>query len=225
MPQSYCLYIVFSSTPNRMGRFIRLVTHDEYNHVSVALEAKPHTLYSFARHYRNAPFYGGFVRESCERYQNGGREAVIRVCAIPITETQQNELLAVLEGMSRDADRYVYNMLSAACSVLHKKVVVPNAYTCVEFATYLLGMCGLAPMQQPKRFFSVGMLAEELRDRCIYEGTVTGYMAAPTVGEDTFFEEKSLRTRCGRTLSANAKLLSLLAKGTFSRRQGIPHHT
>jgi hypothetical protein len=66
--QTQYVYIVFSSTPYRIGKFIRRLTREAYNHVSIALDPDLTKMYGFARRYYRTPFYGGFVRESLSRY-------------------------------------------------------------------------------------------------------------------------------------------------------------
>ena len=62
------LYIVVSSTPSRMGHFIRRITGQDYNHISVSLDPQLLTMYSFARRYYRTPLFGGFVQETPARY-------------------------------------------------------------------------------------------------------------------------------------------------------------
>ena len=57
------LYVVFSATPYRMGKLIRFVTREPYNHVAISTEASLTRMYSFARRFYRTPFYGGFVTE------------------------------------------------------------------------------------------------------------------------------------------------------------------
>ena len=81
------IYLVFSSTQNKMGQMIRSITKFEYNHVSISVDEMK-TLYSFARYYRDTPLSGGFVRESHARYLCEKHPAKVAICAIEVTNEQ-----------------------------------------------------------------------------------------------------------------------------------------
>lgn len=142
MTESY-LYVVFSSTPYRMGAFIRRFTGYAFNHVSVCLHDRLEPLYSFARHYYHAPFYGGFVKESLLRYHANGRTAHIRVFRIPVSPEQHAKLRLGIEDMLLQQEQYLYNHLSALTVPFRKTVKAADAYTCIEYCVQLLHSIGL----------------------------------------------------------------------------------
>ena len=82
------IYVVFSSTPYKMGKFIRAMTRESYNHVSIALDESLSQMYSFSRRYYRTPLYGGFVHESRSRYHVNGDATRICLCALPVTSQQ-----------------------------------------------------------------------------------------------------------------------------------------
>lgn len=185
MEQKY-LYVVFSATPYRMGAAIRAVTREPYNHVAIAMEKDLRRLYAFARRYYRTPFYGGFVTESPCRYHHRGRTATIRVCRIPVTNSQWDALRSRLEDMSARADHYLYNHLSAAVAPLHRKIRVRDAYTCAEFAVSVLKELGYD--FQSRRFYSIGAIAENLESYRVYDGD----FPLPPDSEDPFFAPRNL---------------------------------
>lgn len=136
------IYIVFSATPYKMGRFIRLFTGGKYNHVSVSSDSKLTELYSFARRYRRAPFIGGFVREHSERFSVNGKCTDIMICAVPVSKMKKELLMSRLAEMKREREKYIYNFFSAAAVPFHRKIRIKDAYTCVEFAVYMLDLAG-----------------------------------------------------------------------------------
>lgn len=182
--QASCLYVVFAATPLRMGRFIRLITHHTYNHVAISLEADLRHLYSFARRYKKAPFYGGFVRESCRRYYNGGCVARIEVCAIPLSQAQLQQARACLQQMEQRSQQYLYNHFSALCVPLHHKVSVCGAYTCAEFAVALLENLGLH--MAGENFYSISQLAQRLQSYRIYSGNFSAAAMPGSWDGDTY---------------------------------------
>ena len=61
------VYVVFARTDLKVGRMIRIMTRNRYNHVAISLDGMK-TLCSFSRLYINHPLVGGFVEESPNRY-------------------------------------------------------------------------------------------------------------------------------------------------------------
>ena len=164
------IYVVFSSTPYKIGKAIRALTRETYNHVSISLDESLSQMYSFSRRYNRTPFYGGFVRESISRYHRKGHTAQIRVCRLQITTEQHKTLEAHLNTLFEQKERYLYNHLSASTALLHKPVKVRDAYTCVEFCLEILHACGVDV--DPEKYYSVGDLEQLLRPFAIYTGPI-----------------------------------------------------
>lgn len=162
------LYVVFSATPYRMGRMIRFVTREPYNHVAITTEKDLHRLYSFARRYYRTPLYGGFVTEEPYRYHHRGSNARICVCRIPISAEQKQLLSQRLEYMEENARRFIYNHLSALAAPVHLRIAVPDAYTCAEFTVSVLSDLGLPLCAD--RFYTIGQIFRTLEPYRIYSG-------------------------------------------------------
>ncbi len=168
MGSTHNLYVLFSSTPYRMGRWIRLVTGEPYNHVSISTQADLATLYSFARRYYRTPFYGGFVAEHPSRYHHGGRSAAICLYRLPLTPAQWQQLQKLLASMGRDQEKYLYNHLSALAAPLHRKFPIRDAFTCAEFTVAILSALGFD--FDVRRFYTIGAIARRLEPYHIYTG-------------------------------------------------------
>ena len=96
MEEKRFFYVAFLSTPYKMGEFIRKMTGFPYNHTAISLSSKMKYLYSFSRHYKNAPFYGGFTKESVLRYRKKDNFAKIKICAVPVSEENYQKAKNVL---------------------------------------------------------------------------------------------------------------------------------
>lgn len=187
MNEQKYLYVLFSATPYRMGRWIRFVTGEPYNHVSIATGEDLTSIYSFARRYYRTPFYGGFVAEDPCRYRHNGVTANIRLYRLPLTSKQWQRLQDMLADMREHADRYLYNHLSAMAAPLHLKVRVRKAFTCAEFTVNVLSTLGFD--FDPNRFYTIGDIADRLGAYHIY----TGDFPVDT-GKDTgFFQPHPVR--------------------------------
>lgn len=166
--QQKYLYVLFSATPYRMGRFIRCITGDPYNHVAIATEEDLSNLYAFARRFYRTPFYGGFVREHPCRYRHKGQVSDTRLYRIPLTHRQWDKLQEMLFTMRRQADRYLYNHLSALLAPLHIKVKVRMAFTCAEFAVSVLSSLGFD--FDTRHFYTIGDISDRLESYHFYSG-------------------------------------------------------
>ena len=180
------LYVVFSSTPNKMGALIRSFTGSRYNHVSIALDSSLSQMYSFARRYYRTPFYGGFVKESISRYHINGHSAQICVCRIPIPGEQHRMLEAHLADMLQRQESYLYNHLSAITVPLRRRVNVRDAYICVDFVAQLLQSVGIGV--DPDKNYAVDELEQLLHPYTVY----TGPAPEAKIHDTTYFAPKPI---------------------------------
>ena len=160
--------MVFSSTPYKMGRFIRIMTRDRYNHISVMLDENMSEAYTFGRKHRDTPLWGGIVKDSVSRYDNKGNLARINVCRISLEDGQYDEVKENARKMFADRDRYIYNLLSATIAPLKKRYYVEDAYTCVEFCIYLLAKH--VKELQDGEFYTVDEVYDRLGAYSVYSG-------------------------------------------------------
>lgn len=181
MTEQKHLYIVFTSTNSGMGKLIRFFTRNKYNHASITLDDSLGGLNSFARHHKNVAFYGGYVNESCLRYEG----ALAKVAKIPLTDEQFDKAMAHFEGMAGD-EGYIYNTLSAATNLLKKKVKVKKAYTCVEFVVETLDMLAVDERVCADKFYSVKDLEDIFGDKVIYEGEFPKWCENAVWGNDNY---------------------------------------
>ena len=164
------IYIVFSSTPYKIGKAIRFFTGEPYNHVSIALDEELKEMYSFARRYYKTPFYGGFVKESLSRYQHNGNKADICIYKLPVTEQQYNRIRIRMRHMLRNKEIYLYNHISILGTIVKRPVKIKGAYTCAEFCVLILNNLGLDV--QPDKYYTLGNLQEKLKDYINYTGPI-----------------------------------------------------
>lgn len=205
MTEQY-LYVVFSSTPYRIGKAIRRITGEAYNHVCISLNADLNPMYGFSRRYYHTPFYGGFVQESLSRYHLNGQAANMRVCRLPITSKQYDTLNQHIGQMLKQQERYLYNYLSAVCVPFRKRVNVKDSYICIEFATCILHSIGLDV--DPETFYSVGDLEQLLRPYAIY----TGPAPQTEVCDAVYYAKKPIPHPVITTLTSFLSLLKRLGQ-------------
>lgn len=203
MDQQY-VYVVFSSTPYKIGKLIRRVTREEFNHVSISLDKELSQMYSFSRRHYRLPLYGGFVHETRSRYHINGASANICLCAVPVTPRQHLALSGMLRDMHRKNKSYIYNHLSALGAVIHKPIRARDAYTCVEFCTKVLRDLGLDV--QPGKYYSIGDVQALLEPFVVYSGV----MPAPDSFDEAYYAKKPVPHPIYSTLRDMVKLLPRL---------------
>ncbi len=213
MPIKKYIYVVFTSTPYKTGIFIRAVTSYPYNHVSVSMDPEIKTLYSYSRHYKSAPFYGGFVRESILRYKNDGKTALIKVCAIPVTEKRFEKAKKYLEYLEKNSNDLVYNMFSAVLFPFKKEIKINNSFTCVAFALHFIKKFAFLPYINKNKFCSIKSLAASLEKFTIYEGSAEKFIVGADWNGDTFPEEKGRWFAIKKTAGNNIRLVEKLISG------------
>lgn len=195
------VYIVFSATPYRIGKFIRAFTKETYNHASIALDEQLTRMYGFSRRYYRTPFYGGFVRESLSRYHVCGKATDVRICRLPVTKAQYEALEQLLLQMEQEQERYLYNHLSAAACLFRRPVKIKDAYTCIEFCVRILKDLGIDV--DPDQYYTVGQVEQLLRAYAIY----TGPMPQPQEYDAVYYAPKPVAHPTFTTFKAIAALL------------------
>lgn len=203
MEQKY-IYVVFSSTPYKVGKMIRRVTGETYNHVSISLDRELTKMYSFSRRYYKLPLWGGFVRESRSRYAFDGQPTRICLCELPVTAQQYQDLSELLDNMHQRNRFYIYNHLSALGSVIHRPIRAKDAYTCVEFCVNILQQLGV-PVESGK-YYSVGDVHRILKPYIIYRGA----MEEPDSYDGEYYRDDPVPHPTLTTLKDMLKLLPRL---------------
>ncbi|MGI6239235.1 MAG: hypothetical protein ACOYI5_06380 [Christensenellales bacterium] len=198
------VYVMFSATDCAVGRFIRRMTRSKYNHVSVSLDPDMQSLYSFARYHETAPFYAGFVEESLMRYQLYGKQATVKVCRIRLTQEQAEALTRTIAELESSPGEYIYNYISALLFLTRRRIDIPRAFTCVDFAVWLLSHAGIEEV--PDAFFTIHALERALDRYTVYEGDCKFYTSANAWGDDVFQYRLSRRGYVASTVSLLGKL-------------------
>ena len=198
------VYVVFSSTPYRIGKMIRCFTGESYNHVSISLDRELAQMYSFARRFYRTPFYGGFVRESKARYSPKGIPSQIKICRLQVSAEAYAQLEARLNAMYNRREQLLYNHLSIFTIPFRRLFLVKDAHVCSEFVAQQLHLLGM-PLN-PRKYYSVGTLEKLLEEHVIY----TGDAPQADTADDPFFARHPVP--CFTTLRSFGKLLCRIGK-------------
>ncbi len=183
------LYIVFSSTDLKTGKFIRKVTKHSYNHVAISLD-NMQTLMSFSRLYLDHAMLGGFVEESPKRYFLSPNIA-IKAVEIEIGNNAYAKIISKVRQMQKSPENYAYNFASIAMYPVGKRVKRAKCYTCAEFARDILVLAGA--LEKSKHCVKIADLEEELQGFSFVEGSSSEILGEnpSNWGKDVYLEEIS----------------------------------
>lgn len=210
------VYVVFSSTPYKMGRFIRRMLGARFNHVGLSVDPSLSCMYTFARRYVNAPLAGGFVKESFCRFCYKGRWAHIKVCRIDLTDAQFRRLQAFLRVFERRSGKCLYNLYSAAAVPLGRRIRIRDSYTCVEFVGDALAYAGVRGLRYGG-FHSLEDTEHLLSKNTVYHGSAGDYPAEWDWGDDVFPDRRRRTTVIKDTAGTIARLTARSIRGIGTR--------
>lgn len=201
-----CIAVVFSSTSSKMGRLIRFVTKYQYNHVSLSLEEDLHRLYSFARYCKNAPLVGGFVEESILRYI-AHTPVPVKICKIPLSAEDYRQITECIAEIRSNSREYIYNSFSAALVPVHRKLLIPKAYTCLEFVQFILSQCHFENGIRSELFISMPELEQALSQYTVYEGVMPDSVEDAVWENDRYCLRINSLSVCASTVKHFGKLI------------------
>lgn len=179
------IYVIFSRTETGMGKMIRKLTKHAYNHVAIALEDSFQMLYSFARYSYNAPLIGGFVKEGYLRYTYMG-DAAVKVARICVSEREYTEILARLAVLLEEKEKMIYNSFGALGSLFGRRLHIRDAYTCIEFAAWLLGK---------EEILRIKELEAMLEAHIVFEGKASGLLREYPLEDDQIFLQRKKKRK------------------------------
>lgn len=184
MEEKY-IYLLISQTNTRFGKLIRKFGKIQYNHASIALDSELSEIYSFARQRHSLVLTGKLVRENISRFTlNRATHIDATIFKVPVTAEQYDEIRALIEEIYNDKE-YLYNLFSVLTYPLTKGLSVYKAFTCNEFAMYVLKILG-HEIKKPLYQYKPDDLLEMLEDRIYYQGNLLEYVTEKTVKTDYF---------------------------------------
>ena len=195
------IYVVISATKSKIGKCIRLLTNNSYNHVSISFDDDLKDMISFARYYHEIPFYGGYIHESMERYEDSN----IILYKVRVTNEDYQRVVNAVEEFEENASDYLYHTINAVLCPFNKEVYIERAYTCLSFATCLLANSSL----KLPTIYNIKQLMRYLEPFKVYEGTIKNYFLH---SNPSYLQNFSMSERFIRTYSHQMKLVSRLIK-------------
>lgn len=183
------IYVILTRTTTKIGKIIRLVTHYEYNHVSISLDENLTEVYSFARYYKNAPLVGGFVVESIMRYDSD--KTKLKVFKIPVDLKTYMSIKRYINLMKIYKNKFLYNSISAFFFIFRIRVNIKDSYTCIEFAEHLLTKFNVLNLTS-KNFKTIKALDKSLSDYTHFEGKFNELDVKHDWGIDNYINKQNI---------------------------------
>lgn len=201
------IYVVFSATKLKMGRMIRLLTQNSYNHVSLSFDCTLDKMYSFARYNKHSALCGGLVEEDITRfYESEHKAAQIKVCAIPVDEETYAKAKNLMNEYMSQKEKYLYDLFGAVLMPVKVKLQVRDCYTCIGFVTKFLCSLGILTSKYNDGLVSVKQAEKILEKYTIYEGKMF-HPKKEIDPNDEYFKSISHFTRIEGTISQLAQLV------------------
>lgn len=192
------IYLIISATSSKLGKFIRLFTNNPYNHVSISFDEDLNDMISFARYYYQIPFYGGYVHESRERYDN----SKILLYKITLNEEDYSKVIEYINTIEKISEEYIYHTINAVLGTFHHSIEIPKSHTCISFACEFLKNTSI----ELPTIYNIQELMVFLDSNKIYEGNLSdfalysnpSYMQSFTLSEKitkTYLQQRKLIAR------------------------------
>ena len=165
------IYLLLSRTDTVFAKTMYMLTHNQYTHVSLALDRALSRMYSFARRYEISPLPAGFIRESlydgvCGRC--GGADSM--VLKLPVSQPVYDRISRRLSEMEKSKELYGYDVMGlvlAALGIVHQR---KDKFVCSQFVAQVLRDAGALSMPYDPSLVRPQDFAEIPTLQVVYKG-------------------------------------------------------
>lgn len=138
------IYIILTYTGTFLSKLVKIYTKHEFSHVSISLDQNLTQMYSFGRLNPYNPFVGGFVHEYIDKGTfKRFKETTAKVISFTISDEQYEKIQDIIYDMSKEADKYSFNLIGLIAVALNMKIRIKNTFYCAEFVKYVLENAGV----------------------------------------------------------------------------------
>lgn len=213
MKKSKSIYIMISQTNTRFAGLVRKFGRTHYNHAAVALDEELDQLYAFARPKHKAVLLARLVRENVHRYTLGKEQTVnVVIFKLDVTERQYLWVKNTIEQIYGDRE-YIYNLLSVLSYPLSKGFSTYKAFSCIEFAMFILKALSY-DVTKPLYRYKPDDLLPLLYENICFQGDILEYK------EDDGYDHEYFSPWTFHLFRESVVTLLWLFMRTFVKRQG-----
>lgn len=138
------IFVVMTNTGSPLGKIIKFVTGEPYNHVSLSLDTSLQKMYSFGTKRTDKISLAGFSIEAYNdkvysKIPNTTFSMYVMFVPTNLFETLQNKLLQ----LEKDFEKYTFNILGLIGYAVNKPIHSSHAFFCSEFVDWVLRSVGI----------------------------------------------------------------------------------
>lgn len=166
-------YILLTDTGTLFTKFIRLYTHQPYNHASIAFTSDLSEIYSFGRKHTRNPFVGGFVEENIATGLL--KKADCALYSFDITQEQLEQMELYIEQIKAEKEYYHYNFIGLFGFLINKPIKRDHVFFCSQFVASVLAECEFNTFEKPLSLVAPQDLKEIPTLQLEFQGKLSDY--------------------------------------------------
>ncbi|GMG68421.1 hypothetical protein [Tetragenococcus halophilus] len=166
-------YILLTDTGTLFTKFIRLYTHQPYNHASIAFTSDLSEIYSFGRKHMRNPFVGGFVEENIAT--DLLKKADCALYSFDITQEQLEQMELYIEQIKAEKEYYHYNFIGLFGFLINKPIKRDHVFFCSQFVASVLAECEFNTFEKPLSLVAPQDLKEIPTLQLEFQGKLSDY--------------------------------------------------
>ena len=177
--KKYKIYFMFSYTGTLYSKLLRRILRVKYTHVSICLDQKAATMYSFGR--KNPPFMfpSGFVKESLTMVNQTYKKTICEIYELEITDSKYFLLKENLEKFISHQDEYAYNILGLIPLGFNIAIRRNRHFVCSQFVGKLIQETGIYDLKKDYSLIKPYDIKKISHLNKIYEGSLSDYLSLP----------------------------------------------
>lgn len=167
------IYLLLTRSNTVISSVIHAATGDEYTHVSLSMDSRLRSFYSFGRFYPNLPLPAGFIRETLGSGYYG------RHCAMPcalyamdVSDASYAKMQRLIEEMQSEANCYRYNLMGLLLCRLKLAHERGRHFFCSQFVARMLQQSGAARLPKAASLMRPMEIAQLSGMRLLYRGAL-----------------------------------------------------
>jgi len=175
MPEQQYIYVVLTAPGSIVAKTIHLLMRDRYTHTSISLKPDLSVMYSFSREYSHYPFFARFRCETTEEGFLARKENLpAKVIALPVTKRQYSMVQRRISYFAAHRRCFGYNYIGMLMNLIGRAYTPKNRYTCSQFVSETLSICGIASFDRSFSLIRPIMLSD-LKGDVLFEGDLKKY--------------------------------------------------
>ncbi|QGP77315.1 hypothetical protein GLW17_11225 [Tetragenococcus halophilus] len=165
--------MLLTDTGTLFTKFIRLYTHQPYNHASIAFTSDLSEIYSFGRKHMRNPFVGGFVEENIATGLL--KKADCALYSFDITQEQLEQMELYIEQIKAEKEYYHYNFIGLFGFLINKPIKRDHVFFCSQFVASVLAECEFNTFEKPLSLVAPQDLKEIPTLQLEFQGKLSDY--------------------------------------------------